>query len=117
MQNKFIKKSLALVVGCGVCGSFAVTGYAAGQTANLEEVIVTAQKHEENIQNVPLSISAFTEQDMKAQGITSYAGVAKSSPSITVTPYPVSSTVLILYIRGQGVADANQITADGSVGL
>ncbi|HSB95457.1 MAG TPA: TonB-dependent receptor, partial [Spongiibacteraceae bacterium] len=113
MQNKFLKKSLAVAVGCSYLTAAAVHA----DNARVEEVIVTAQKHEENIQTVPLAISALTADDLQVRGITSFEGVAKSSPSIAMTPYPTSSTLLILYMRGQGVADANQITADGSVGL
>jgi len=114
MHNNFIKKTLVLAVASGLSGAI---NTAQAATARVEEVIVTAQKHEENIQTVPLAISALTAENLQDRGITSYEGVAKASPSISFTPYPSSSNLLILYMRGQGVADANQITADGSVGL
>ena len=36
----------------------------------IEEIIVTAQRREENLQNVPISVSAFTGDQLKAQGTT-----------------------------------------------
>jgi iron complex outermembrane receptor protein len=36
---------------------------------------------------------------------------------MSFTPYPSSNNTLILYMRGQGVADAAQITLDSAVGL
>jgi iron complex outermembrane receptor protein len=83
----------------------------------VEEVVVTAQKREENIQTTPLAISALSGDAMAAMGITDFSGVVKASPALTFTPYPSSSNTLILYMRGQGVSDPMQITADGSVGL
>lgn len=83
----------------------------------LEEVIVTAQKRAQSLQTTPMSISAFQGNSLEAFGITSFDDVANASPSITFSPYPNSTNLLILYIRGQGVADPAQITTDGSVGL
>lgn len=85
--------------------------------SGIQEVIVTAQKRAENLQETPIAISTLSTEQLQAQGITSFEGVAKASPSITFTPYPVSSNLLILYMRGQGVSDPAQITSDGSVGL
>jgi len=83
----------------------------------LQEVVVTAERRQENLQTVPIAISAISTDTMIKQGVTDYEGVAETSTAINFTPYPSSSNTLILYMRGQGVADANQITQDGSVGL
>jgi iron complex outermembrane recepter protein len=83
----------------------------------IEEVVVTAQKRAENLQTTPIAISALSGDDLQKRGVTDFAGIAKASPSINFTPYPSSSNTLILYMRGQGVSDPNQITADGSVAL
>ena len=85
--------------------------------STLEEVIVTAQKRAENLQTTPMSISAIQGETLEALGITSFDDVARATPSITFSPYPNSSNILILFMRGQGVADPAQITIDGSVGL
>ncbi|HSB96454.1 MAG TPA: TonB-dependent receptor [Spongiibacteraceae bacterium] len=87
------------------------------QVSGISEVIVTAQKHEENIQTVPLAISALTADEMTSKGITSFDGVARATPSVSFTAYPVSSNTLILYMRGVGVEDPGPITSEGSVGL
>ena len=85
--------------------------------AALEEVIVMAQKREENLQDAPMSITAIQGAELEAMQITSFDDVARASPSITFTPYPNSGNTLILYMRGQGVSDPGQVTIDGSVGL
>jgi iron complex outermembrane receptor protein len=86
-------------------------------TEGIQEIVVTAQRREENLQTTPIAITALTADALNKAGVTDFAGVAQQSTSINFTPYPSSSNTLILYMRGQGVADANQITQDGSVGL
>ena len=54
---------------------------------------------------------------MELRGITDFGAVAAATPSMSLTPYPSSTNTLILYMRGQGVADSMQITSDGSVAL
>lgn len=94
------------------------TQAAIAQDANaLEEVIVTAQKRAENLQTTPIAISALSAESLQDRGVTDYSGVARASTSINFTPYPTSTSMLILYMRGQGAADPNQITQDGSVAL
>jgi iron complex outermembrane recepter protein len=83
----------------------------------IQEVVVTAQRREENLQTTPIAITALSADTLNKQGVVDFSGVAQSSTSLNFTPYPSSSNTLILYMRGQGVADANQITQDGSVGL
>lgn len=82
----------------------------------IEEVTVTAQKREENLQNTPIAMSALSADTLEKMGISDFTDVAKASPSIHFTTYP-SSNMLTLYMRGQGINDPMQITADGSVGL
>ena len=87
------------------------------ETEGIQEIIVTAQKTEENLQAVPVAISAFTQEELANFGITSFEGIATTSPYITFTPYSGSSNMLVLYMRGQGVIDPGQITTDSSIGL
>jgi iron complex outermembrane receptor protein len=93
------------------------SGDQASQQEGIQEVVVTAQRREENLQTTPIAITALSAETLNKQGVVDFAGVAQSSTSLNFTPYPSSSNTLILYMRGQGVADANQITQDGSVGL
>ena len=92
-------------------------GGAQASSGGLEEIIVTAERREKSLQETPISISALPAEVLQDRGITDFAGVARLSPSISVTPYPSSNNTLILYMRGQGVADAAQITSDSAVGL
>ena len=83
----------------------------------LEEVVVTAQRREESLQDAPIAITALSSETLELRGITDFGAVAEATPSMSLTPYPSSTNTLILYMRGQGVADSMQITSDGSVAL
>jgi iron complex outermembrane receptor protein len=63
----------------------AATGVSAQQRSGLmlEEVIVTARKIEENLQDVPLSITAFSAQEIESAGINNLYDLANFTPGLT----------------------------------
>src|SRR5690349_5057766 len=68
-------------------------------SATIEEVVVTAQKRAENIQDVPLSIMAVSEKAMEARGIDDVKGVERVVPNLRVDSIAQQSGVA-LRIRG-----------------
>jgi iron complex outermembrane receptor protein len=77
---------------------------AAGQTA-VTEVIVTANKRQENIQNVGMSIQAASGDKLTKLGITDTASLAKIVPGFEVTPNYYGTVVYT--IRGVGFQDTS----------
>lgn len=74
----------------------------------LEEVVVTAQKTTQNVQNVPIAITAVTARELDQKGITDVAKLTDIAPNVTLdagTPFSGSDTVLSAYIRGIGQDD------------
>ena len=51
----------------------------------LQEVVVTAQRREERLQNVPISITVFNQATMDAQGTRDIDDLARLTPGITFT--------------------------------
>ena len=82
----------------------------------LEEVIVTAQKREESLQDTPISITAFNQEALTQQGISSVDDLQGKVPSLNMTPFPTQNTSVRMFIRGVGAADI-QVTQDPAVGL
>ena len=71
----------ALIVAIG---AFSGTEIAAQDTGvSLEEIIVTANKREEGVQNVPISIAVISGEKAEESGFTSILDVAKLVPGIT----------------------------------
>src|ERR1700733_10152568 len=52
-------------------------------SGGLAEVVVTARKREENLQDVPLSVDVFTKKDMQNLGISGFDDYAEKVPSIS----------------------------------
>ncbi len=50
--------------------------------AQIEEVVVTTRKREENLQDIPLAVSAITAEQIQRQGINSLSDVVASQPSV-----------------------------------
>lgn len=89
----------------------------AGASALLEEIIVTATRREESIYDVPLAITAFTEEMMIRQGITDLTDIGKFVPNLNVTGFSAGHTSSVnAFIRGIGLQD-HLITTDPGVGV
>ncbi|HLF11572.1 MAG TPA: TonB-dependent receptor [Gammaproteobacteria bacterium] len=79
-----------------------------GEAQELEEIIVTAQRRAENVQDVPIAMSAITGERLEARAITQVADVAAYTPNVYMdptTPFSGSNSVLAAYIRGIGQSD------------
>ncbi|MBJ7483316.1 TonB-dependent receptor [Brevundimonas sp.] len=66
----------------------------------LEEVIVTAQRREERLQDVPVAVTAFSARELDRRQITDVRALTENAPSITFTATPYGNNDLILAIRG-----------------
>jgi len=55
---------------------------ASSTTTGLEQVVVTAQRREENIYSVPISIAAYTQADLDLRNATSIGDVAAQTPGV-----------------------------------
>ncbi|MDB3923420.1 TonB-dependent receptor [Luminiphilus sp.] len=80
----------------------------------LEEVVVTAQKRAESVQDVPIAISAFSGDFVQESDITDVGDLTYYAPGLNGDAY--SNTESVFTIRGIGTA-AFGITVDSSVGI
>ncbi|MCC7410582.1 MAG: TonB-dependent receptor [Gammaproteobacteria bacterium] len=92
-------------------------GSAPSVAAELEEIIVTARKLEESLQETPVAVSAFTSSDLDARSITQLNDVQRFTPNLTFFPSGImGSTSGQAYIRGVGQFDY-YFSADPGVGV
>lgn len=66
----------------------------------LEEIIVIAQKREQNLQDVPISVAAFSGETIRSLGWLDAEDVASQTPGLIGTSFSGDSTVSIFSIRG-----------------
>jgi iron complex outermembrane receptor protein len=82
----------------------------------LEEVIVTAQRRSESLQDTPISIAAFTAADLENRGISGLVDLRANVPNLQLSPHPNSASTTLVFLRGVGLID-DQITQDGGVAI
>ncbi|GAB3094007.1 TonB-dependent receptor [Aestuariicella hydrocarbonica] len=92
-----------IAVTIALSGSHAV--FAQDSKIVLEEVIVTAQKREQNIQDVPVAVTAFSAADLNNAGVQDVTEVQRSAPNVTMQVSRGTNTTLTAYVRGIGQAD------------
>ncbi|HSB96100.1 MAG TPA: TonB-dependent receptor [Spongiibacteraceae bacterium] len=86
------------------------------RSTSVDEVIVTAQKHEESLQQTPIAISAFSTVALEERGIVQTQDVALFTPNMTAAVQPASSGTASYAIRG--IAQTEPVmTVDPAVGV
>lgn len=87
----------------------------AAQEANgdqLVEIVVTAQRREQNLQDTPVAVSAFSSAALTASGVTNVREIAQLEPSINV---PAVAGVYLPFLRGIGNSAAGTVGNEASV--
>lgn len=85
----------------------------------LEEIVVTARKREENLQDTPVSVSAFSGAALAERQVVNVADVGNFTPNLIIDSASAlggSSSTISAFIRGVGQSDFN-LTIDPGVGL
>lgn len=88
----------------------AATQAAADQSdsGGIADIVVTAQRRAESVQDVPIAISAFSQEALQERAVNDVSGLSAITPNVTLdasTPFSGSSAVLGATIRGIGASD------------
>lgn len=99
-KRKLRRHAQAMAAGLPLASS--ILGYVplalAQQPGSIEEIVVTAQKREESLQDVPLSLTALGTEKLEAYNVDSFADYVKFLPSVSFQSFgPGFSTI---YMRG-----------------
>lgn len=82
----------------------------------LEEVIVTATRREQSLQEVPMAITAFTDAQLEALQADNLDSIQGAVPNLNLVQGRGSNSSVNAFIRGVGQPDALQ-TFDPAVGI
>src|SRR5690606_7680623 len=86
----------------------------AQQQGALEEVIVTAEFRQANVQETPIAITAVTSSMMEARSQTNVFEIAAQAPNVTLKPAGAGiGPAMIAFIRGIGQTDFNYALEPG----
>ena len=117
MTNRRVPLQHGVALVLAVSGVIAA-GSSWAQTASqpaLAEIIVTAQKRDQNIQDVPISVIALSAQQLKNAGVTDIKDMQVLTPGLTVTSTTNESSTTAR-IRGIGTVGDNP-GLESSVGI
>ncbi len=81
----------------------------------LEEVVITAQKRAQNMQDVPIAVTAMNAEMLAEAGITNVTGVAARTPGFSMGEF--NPTQPQLYIRGIGSNGDGAASGEQSVAM
>lgn len=97
----------ALLAGAAILSAAATQASAQA----VEEVVVTAQRREEKLQDVPAAISAFTGGQLERLGIDSSRELTQITPGLNFTQsvYSPQPTIRGIGVRGVGAGDESQV--------
>ncbi len=111
-MNYSQRRVRALTLGLVFCAGLSRVVHADGE---LEEVVVTAQKREQNLQDVPVAVSAFSGEVLRDSGVRDLFELTNLAPSLTVISTQ-TSTATSFGIRGIFTSSQN-FGLESSVGL
>ena len=105
MQVTFKQAPLVAAIALATATSFT-------QAQMLEEVIVTAQKRVESLQDVPISVTAIQGDKLQSAGIANMSALADYVPNLFISDAAVNTNI---YMRGMG--SGNNQAFEQSVGM
>jgi iron complex outermembrane receptor protein len=78
---------------------------ASAQAGAIEEVLVTARRREESLQNVPIAITAVTAEQLQVSAVRTLEDLTAFAPNIKVNAGRATNSTINAYIRGVGQND------------
>jgi len=123
MRRKLCHHAL-LLAGCAAIAMLAAPAHAqdeapgtrASEAASEGEILVTARRLEERLIDVPLSVTAFSQDDVQRLQAVDLSGLQASAPNLNLVQGRGSAASANIFIRGLGQPDALQ-TFDPAVGI
>lgn len=88
---------------------------AAAQTTTLDEIVVTAERRESNLQTTPVAVSAFTSEELEQRQVTKTEYISDFVPNMYLADGTSSPSTLNVTLRGLGTGGGGIITDDPPV--
>ncbi len=82
-----------------------------------DEITVSAQRRDANIQEVPISVTALSDTDMQRLNIEVVADIAKNVPNLQTYTVTAGAAAMQVFMRGAGVQNPGFNAAEAPVGI
>lgn len=106
----------ATALGGPAFGQAAGDQPAAAAPGGIEEIVVTAQRREEKLHDVPIAVTAFNTAAIQERNITDINGIAGFAPNVSIVESPAFNSETTIAIRG-GVTINPAIYWEPTVGI
>ena len=119
MNNHINAQNIGLASLLIAGATISIGSYAEIETQpRLEEIIVTAQKRQQSLQETPIAISVISVEQLQRQGISNLGSLISGQiPFLQITPYGSTPSNLAIGIRGNAPRDSSEVTREASVGV
>lgn len=112
---RLLVSGAVMSMGVSLCAGQALAQAAdpqSGEEASegLEQIVVTAQRRTENLQNVPLSVVAVSGETLKTNGIQTLEAINRLAPNVVVERVGLFPGAASLSIRGVGYSGIESFT-------
>jgi iron complex outermembrane receptor protein len=95
----FRHTALCTAIAGVICSQMASTALAQSNAPVLQEIVVTAQKREESLADVPISVNVVSAEVIQNNNINKIADITEFVPNMTMTETGISTQ---MYVRGIG---------------
>lgn len=113
-KTAFSASAATLLLAAGLAAP-AMAQSAQSETAvTVGDVVVTAQRREQSLQEVPIAITAFNAEALERTAATGIQDVAGKAPGVTLTQFNIGEPQI--FIRGVGTT-SDSAASDPSIGV
>jgi iron complex outermembrane recepter protein len=115
-KKRWLMTSAALAATMFSLAAIAQETAPAENVTGIEDIVVTARKVSENIQDTPISITAFSAKALESRNVDGLAGLSDFTPNLTISTssaFSGSSQTASVFIRGIGQTDFTLNTDPG----
>lgn len=110
-HNKKIAYAISVALASAAQASLAADEDQAGASAGITEVVVTAQRRSESVQDVPITVQAITGDQLKQLNVVSFNDLLKYTPNVTFSGNgPGTGNIFMRGLGGVGSGNQSQST-------
>lgn len=117
MTRKFATIACGLLAGSALTTpAFAQSNQESGATTDDNVIIVTATRRAQDVQDIPLAVTALAPAQLESQRVVNIQQIAALAPSFTASQAQLASGSVVLRVRGVGTT-SNNIGFESAVGI
>ncbi|QGP80361.1 TonB-dependent receptor [Sphingobium sp. CAP-1] len=120
MSIRYAHVAFHLLLGAsslGLAGHAVAQESAADTSTGLADIVVTAQKRAQNLQDVPIAISAIGSEKIEQLGIKDSRDLSGLAPNVTIVPGTTSNSAAVFSMRGISNGGSESFGVDAANGL